>query len=183
MTSTISIARPLAELQCALDDACRYDLASLQFGLEVRAALEALLSDAGAGTSLLTDSQRQGGSESYKRHLLHADPLGRYAVAALVWQPGQLSPVHAHHTWCSYAVVEGELSETLFNWNSEHHRAERTRCHPRRAGAVSFVAGGRGAIHRLGNPTSHKRPAISIHVYGVAGAQIATHVNDLVETA
>jgi predicted metal-dependent enzyme (double-stranded beta helix superfamily) len=182
MTSTLATTRSLVDLQRALDDAFRYDLSSLQFGLEVRAALEGLVLPNNSA-SVLTDAQRQGESQSYRRHLLHADPIGRYAIAALVWQPGQCSPVHAHHTWCSYAVIEGELSETLFSWNAISHRAEKTRSRPRRAGAVSFVAGGRGAIHRLGNPTVHAAPAISIHVYGVAGAQIATHVNDLVTAA
>jgi hypothetical protein len=53
------------------------------------------------------------------------------------------------------------------------------RRHPRAAGAVSYVDAGRGAIHRLGNPADATERAISLHIYGVAGEQIATHVNDL----
>lgn len=182
MTMTFATTRPLEDLRHALDDACRYDISSSQFGVEVRAALESMLLSA-ASQNVLTDAQQEGDERSYRRHLLHADPLDRYAVAALVWQPGHASPVHAHHTWCSYAVVEGELSETLFSWNGQAHCARRMRTHSRKRGAVSYVAGGRGAIHRLGNPVSQTRPAISIHVYGVAGARIATHVNDLLATA
>jgi len=52
---------------------------------------------------------------------------------------------------------------------------------PRASGAVSFTRAGHTGIHRLGNASD--APAISLHVYGVPGAQIATHVNDFVRVA
>jgi predicted metal-dependent enzyme (double-stranded beta helix superfamily) len=170
---------PLARLRDSLDAALREAPASAAFALAVRAALTAALKEPG----LLSDAQREGGAEAYRRHLLIADPRGRYAVAALVWQPGQASPVHGHHTWCAYAVIEGTLSETLFTWDTDAHRAVETRRHERAMGAVSFVAAGRGGIHRLGNAAGERRQAISIHIYGVTGAQISTHVNDLLGSA
>ncbi|MFM0731335.1 cysteine dioxygenase family protein [Paraburkholderia sediminicola] len=139
------------------------------------------LAEAAANPGLLTPAQREGSAEHYRRHLLAADPQGRYAIAALVWQPQQASPVHAHHTWCGYAVLDGTLSETVFEWNGARHCASATRTQARNTGAVSFVRGGRGGIHRLGNCSD--APAVSLHIYGVAGAQIATHVNDIVRTA
>jgi predicted metal-dependent enzyme (double-stranded beta helix superfamily) len=178
----LDVPQPVDDLQNALNDACRHDVLSSEFGSSVRSALGALLLNADH-RPLLAELRRHGNADTYKRHLLYADPLGRYAIAALVWQPGQFSPVHAHHTWCSYAVVEGALSETLFSWNAQAHRAETTRNVERRRGAISFVSGGRCAIHRLGNPEGNNSVAISIHIYGVAGEQIATHVNDLVAAA
>lgn len=77
------------------------------------------------------------------------------------------------------SVIEGALSETLYTWDAETHRTVEMRSHPREAGAVSYVDAGRGAIHRLGNPAHARTRAVSIHIYGVAGSQIATHVNDL----
>lgn len=139
------------------------------------------LAEAAANPDLLTSAQREGSTENYRRHLLAADPHGRYAIAALVWLPHQASPVHAHHTWCGYAVVDGTLSETVFEWNGAQHCASATRSQARNTGAVSFVRGGRGGIHRLGNCSD--APAVSLHIYGVAGAQIATHVNDIVRAA
>jgi predicted metal-dependent enzyme (double-stranded beta helix superfamily) len=136
------------------------------------------LAEAAADPALLTPAQREGSAENYRRHLLAADPRGRYAIAALVWQPRQMSPVHAHHTWCGYAVLEGTLSETIFDWDGAQHCASATRVQARKPGAVSFVRGGRGGIHRLGN--DGEAPAVSLHIYGVSGAQIATHVNDVV---
>jgi predicted metal-dependent enzyme (double-stranded beta helix superfamily) len=169
----------LIGLHRALDEACCLDLSSAEFALGVRSALAASTTH----THLLTAAQREGDAQTYRRHLLYADPLGRYAVAALVWQSGQASPVHGHHTWCAYSVIEGELSETLFAWNHQAHCAVQTRQHPRAPGTVSFVAAGRGAIHRLENASTASSPAISVHVYGVPGTQISTHVNDLVTAA
>ncbi|AXF20138.1 cysteine dioxygenase [Burkholderia pyrrocinia] len=59
-----------------------------------------------------------------------------------------------------------------------------SRRHPRDTGAVSFVRAGPHGIHRLGHDGEPgAAPAISLHVYGVAGEQIATHINDLVRVA
>ncbi|REE19518.1 putative metal-dependent enzyme (double-stranded beta helix superfamily) [Paraburkholderia sp. BL27I4N3] len=174
---------PLARLCDTLDaifDACAHfpePSDSTFFARGMRIAL----AEAAANPELLTAAQREGAVEKYRRHLLAADPHGRYAIAALVWLPQQASPVHAHHTWCGYAVVDGTLSETVFEWNGAQHCASATRTQARKAGAVSFVRGGRGGIHQLGNRS--EAPAVSLHIYGVAGAQIATHVNDIVRTA
>ena len=145
------------------------------FALSIRTAL----AEAAADPTLLEPAQREGSAESYRRHLLAADPHGRYAIAALVWMPGQASPVHAHRTWCGYAVLDGALSETVYEWNESQQRASETRSLPRARGAVSFVRAGYSGIHRLGNASD--APAVSLHIYGVEGSQIGTHVNDLLE--
>lgn len=139
------------------------------------------LAEATADPDLLEPEQREGSTERYRRHLLAADPHGRYAIAALVWLPQQASPVHAHHTWCGYAVLDGTLSETVFTWDGAQHCASAARTQARKTGAVSFVRGGRDGIHRLGNCSD--AAAVSLHIYGVPGAQIATHVNDIVRAS
>ncbi|WP_372237247.1 cysteine dioxygenase [Burkholderia sp. SRS-W-2-2016] len=136
------------------------------------------LAEAAADPALLAPAQREGSADCYRRHLLAADPHGRYAIAALVWQPGQASPVHAHHTWCGYAVVDGKLNETIFEWDETQHCASALRSQARKPGAVSYVRSGRGAIHRLGNLSD--TAAVSLHVYGVEAARMSTHVNDVV---
>jgi hypothetical protein len=75
--------------------------------------------------------------------------------------------------------MEGTLEETLYRWDALEHCAIKTRRHPRPPGAVSYVDAGRGAIHQLGLPADAAARAVSLHVYGVAGEQISTHVNDL----
>ncbi len=144
------------------------------FARGVRAALAQALAD----PALVTAAQREGSAEKYRRHLIAADPLGRYAVASLVWQPGQASPIHAHHTWCGYAVLEGTLTEMLYVWDEARQGADVVRAHPRAAGAISFGGRGRANIHRLSNGSAGA--CVSLHVYGVSGEQFATHVNDIV---
>ncbi len=140
-------------------------------------AVRAALAEAIADDTLLGATHREGSPDCYRRHLLAADPLGRYAVAALVWMPGQMSPVHAHHTWCGYAVIEGALTETVFEWSEAGQCASEVRTHPRERDAVSFTRAGKTGIHQLGNRGGAR--AVSLHVYGVQGEQIATHVNDI----
>lgn len=144
-------------------------------------AVRTALAEAAADPALLAPAQREGSADCYRRHLLAADPHGRYAIAALVWMPGQASPVHAHRTWCGYAVLDGTLSETVYKWNEPEQCASEARSHPRASGAVSFVRAGRGGIHQLGNASD--APAVSLHIYGVEGSQLSTHVNDLLELA
>jgi predicted metal-dependent enzyme (double-stranded beta helix superfamily) len=144
-------------------------------------AVRAALAQAASDPSLLTDAQREGADACYRRHLLAADPHGRYAIAALVWMPGQASPIHAHHTWCGYAVIDGTLTETVYDWDASADCAAPVREQARLAGAVSFTRAGRTGIHRLGNRSG--APAVSLHIYGVAGEQISTHVNDIVRVA
>jgi predicted metal-dependent enzyme (double-stranded beta helix superfamily) len=174
---------PLARLCDALDAAFEQsaDAADPSLRATFSFSVRAALAEAAADPALLAPSQREGSAESYRRHLLAADPRGRYAIAALVWMPGQASPVHAHQTWCGYAVLNGTLSETVYDWNESQQLAAETRKHPRASGAVSFVRGGRGGIHQLGNASD--APAVSLHVYGVEGSKIGTHVNDLLQVA
>jgi predicted metal-dependent enzyme (double-stranded beta helix superfamily) len=135
------------------------------------AALQAAAADA----LLLTADQCVPCPDRYARHVLYADPKGRFTLLALVWSRGQFSPVHAHHTWCAYAVHRGVLAETLFGFDAATEEAIPLRSETRRAGYGCFAASGLEQIHRLGN--AGPEPAISIHVYGVGAAQVCSHVN------
>jgi predicted metal-dependent enzyme (double-stranded beta helix superfamily) len=127
----------------------------------------------------LSAAQWAGDPHRYTRHLLHADPAGRYAVMALIWHPGQRTPIHGHHTWCAYLVLQGVLREERFVWEPERECARQTDSVTRLAGQTLAAPAGLAAIHSLGNDS--RELAVSIHVYGVSGEQIATHVNHLVQ--
>jgi predicted metal-dependent enzyme (double-stranded beta helix superfamily) len=144
-------------------------------------ALRAALARAATDEWPLTPAQREGSCDGYCRHLLAADAAGRYALVALVWQPGQTSPIHAHHTWCGYTVLSGTLTETLYDWNAALGCALPARDQHRTPGAVSYTAAGMSSIHRLHNASTDV--AVSLHVYGVSAAQVATHVNNVVRIA
>lgn len=122
---------------------------------------------------LLLPAQRQGSAAGYSRHVLYADPAGRFTVVSLVWEGGQASPVHAHHTWCGYAVVDGALLERGFRDAGGGAAVALTES-MRPPGSTVFDPGGH-AIHQLLNPGADR--CISIHVYGVGPARVATDVN------
>ncbi|MAJ28453.1 MAG: hypothetical protein CMJ92_03520, partial [Planctomycetes bacterium] len=51
--------------------------------------------------------QFEGSSQKYTRHLLHADPEDRFSLLALVWKPGQGTPIHDHPSWGVIGVLRG----------------------------------------------------------------------------
>jgi predicted metal-dependent enzyme (double-stranded beta helix superfamily) len=110
--------------------------------------------------------------DRYVRHLLHADAAGGYAVVALVWRPGQMSPVHAHRTWCAFGIHSGVLTETFY--------APGDPPVPQATRLLGSGATGQGAadpdlIHRLANLSC--RTAVSIHCYGVPFERFGADVN------
>jgi predicted metal-dependent enzyme (double-stranded beta helix superfamily) len=139
----------------------------------------AALRAAAADPILLTAEQCLTRPDGYARHVLYADPHGRFTILALVWAGGQFSPVHAHDTWCAYAVHRGALAETLFRFDAATTQALPLRTETRRAGYGCFARSGLEQVHRLGN--AGLEPAISIHVYGVDAAQVCSHVNRVLD--
>ncbi|MXP63982.1 cysteine dioxygenase [Roseomonas sp. M0104] len=167
----MSFIAPRSRLDAMLSDiaaAARTDLAERP--RRVAAALAGHLLDPG----LLAERSCPCRPDRYVRHLLHADPQGGYAVVALAWRPGQMSPVHAHRTWCAFGVHRGILTEGLY-------RAERggepVQCGSalRAPGMVGHGAADPELIHRLANLGSAE--ALSVHVYGVPYERFGQDVN------
>jgi len=130
---------------------------------------------------LLSAEQMQGRPDRYARHLLYADPSGRFAIVSIVWRPDQRTPVHGHHTWCGYAVVDGTLHEESYAWAADLRAVRRAGCADRTAGYACFGYAGVDAVHRLGNRSSAR--AVSVHVYGIDAPRVGTHVNRVVAVA
>jgi predicted metal-dependent enzyme (double-stranded beta helix superfamily) len=139
----------------------------------------AALQAAAADPILLSADQCLACPDRYARHVLYADPQGRFTILALIWSGGQFSPVHAHDTWCAYAVHHGVLTETLFGFDTATEEAIPLHTETRRAGYGCFAGSGLEQIHRLGNAGAE--PAISIHVYGVEAARVCSHVNRVLD--
>jgi predicted metal-dependent enzyme (double-stranded beta helix superfamily) len=150
----------------------RLDAAMEAPSAHLHGAVTGALAEAVARRDWLRDEQQQADVEQYARHVLHADPQDRYTVVALVWGGGQQSPIHAHHTWCSVAVYRGEISETFYA--ADDGAPVPLRTVRRGAGTLSFDGGDAG-VHRIANPAGDT--AVSIHVYGIGAAKVATGVN------
>ena len=129
-----------------------------------------------ATAKLITELEARPVSEqTYTRHVLHADANGRFTVVALIWGAQQFSPVHAHHTWCTYRVLTGELTESHYEWDRAGGHAYLFNKVVRRPGQSVCGHAGLELIHRLGN--AGLTPAMSIHIYGVDAQRVSTHVN------
>ena len=107
---------------------------------------------------LLTAEQRAGSPDGYRSHPLHVEPDGSFSIVGLVWQPGQLTRIHDHMTWCTFGVIQGVEHEELFD--ADLNLIGRSDNH---VGGVSGFAPP-GDIHRVHN--TGDTTAISIHIYG-----------------
>jgi predicted metal-dependent enzyme (double-stranded beta helix superfamily) len=108
---------------------------------------------------LLTAEERAGSAECYTRHNLHTEQ--DFSITAVVWRPGQGTEIHDHLVWCSFVVLEGAETETLYGVDGD--RLVRLGTRQRPAGSVSGVAPP-DDIHRVEN--TGDSVAITLHVYG-----------------
>lgn len=121
---------------------------------------------------ILTAEQRYGDPQKYCCHLLHSEPDGSFSVVALVWRPGQATPIHDHVTWCVYGVIQGAEHEQRYLLRDDDWLEE--------AGTsvndVGDVAGlaPPGDIHRVG--CHGAQTAISLHIYGTDFSRLGTSV-------
>ena len=156
--------------------AAAVELAPDAMGREIRAALR----EATASPGWLPPERRRASHENYARHLIYADPADRFSILAIVWDRGQMSPIHGHHCWCAVGVYRGMLTETYYRESENGQLPVETGSARHAVGESTFDPSGTG-IHRIGNYSGVL--AISIHVYGVAKDRISTHVNRLYTNA
>lgn len=165
----------LEQLAAEIRDALRLPVASQ--GDRIRGALGRAV----AAPGLIAPQHTCPDRDCYARHVLHADPGGQFTILALAWGPGQASPVHAHTTWCAYAVRSAALTETLFAFDIDGGSALAKTTHERCAGYACHAPAGLERGHRLVN--GGHETAVSIHVYGVGADRIATGVNKVFDFA
>ena len=122
---------------------------------------------------LLRDVATPCSPDRYVRHLLHA--AEDHTILALVWRPGQMSPVHGHHSWCGLGIHRGSMTETHFTLDADRPAPRgSTQLH---VGDISHAPPEPNAIHRLANLGTET--AISIHVYGARFDQLGHAVNQV----
>jgi predicted metal-dependent enzyme (double-stranded beta helix superfamily) len=62
----------------------------------------------------LPPEHQEGSRDGYRQHLLHVSECRRLSVVALVWLPGQRTPIHDHVSWCVVGVYRGLERETHY---------------------------------------------------------------------
>jgi 3-mercaptopropionate dioxygenase len=121
---------------------------------------------------VLTADQRQGDPAGYQCHLLHSEADGSFSILALVWLPGQATPIHDHVTWCVSAVIQGTECEERYLLHDTGQL--------RPAGTVTNLVGDvsalapPGDIHRVRN--ADIVPAISLHIYGTDVGRLGSSI-------
>ena len=151
-------------------------VASIEGVLARRPANKIIIREVSAATKQLCASDRWleerhrvGNPDRYTRHLLHRDPQNRFVVLALVWMPGQMTPIHDHSCWGVMGLIQNSLEEVCYDRLDDGKRADYAEIEQSRGtdvgqGGVAYLLPPYEEIHRIGN-TSDK-PTISLHVYG-----------------
>ncbi len=131
-----------------------------------RLAAEEVLRSFLGHPDLLTDEQLAADPLNYRQHVIHAEPDGSFSVVALVWLPGQQTPIHDHASWCVVGVYLGEEKEERFRLAADREGSHLVRISngTNAEGSVTSVAPP-GDIHLVRNGTMEK--VVSIHIYGV----------------
>lgn len=107
----------------------------------------------------------------YARNLVYQAPDDSMSLYALVWLPGQWTPVHDHGSWGVVGVLEGTLEERNFVRLVPDRDADQGIQLARggvvllRQGAVTSFVPNPDHIHVTGVPAGRPR-AVSLHLYG-----------------
>ena len=159
----------LALLIAGLDDAVHAHPSAARQAQAVADRLRPALGMPG----LLAPAHRRASADRYQANVVHVAADGSFSLVALVWMPGQQTPIHSHRSWCVVGVYEGEETETTYRAATEGLRVvgvERFR-----AGDVTWL-GAETDIHRVEN--AGDRVAVSLHVYGLDYRRDGTSILD-----
>jgi 3-mercaptopropionate dioxygenase len=124
------------------------------------------------GPELLTAEQAYGDPLKYCCHLLHAEPAGAFSVVALVWRPGQATPIHDHVTWCVAGVIQGAEHEQRYLLRDDGWLEEAGTWFSGAGDVVGLAPP--GDIHKVRNDGT--QTAISLHIYGTDISRLGSSV-------
>jgi predicted metal-dependent enzyme (double-stranded beta helix superfamily) len=126
----------------------------------------ALLAGLIAQDGWLPEALLEPDPDSYRIHRLHVDPAGRFSVSAMVWGPGQGTPIHDHTVWGMVGVLRGrERCEEFGHLLEPGGPLVAGDAHELASGDIDFVSPNIGDIHRVSNALPDGT-SVSIHVYG-----------------
>lgn len=143
----------------------------------VASALRPFLGD----PDLLLPSQCEPDPDRYRQHILYAADDGSFSIVALVWMPGQSTPVHDHVCWCVVGVHEGQelgIEYALAELDDNQYLLP-VSVSTNVVGSVEALTPP-GDIHCVVNPGPGI--AISIHVYGADVRQLGSSIRRRYET-
>ncbi len=126
--------------------------------------------------SFLKPEHFQSDPDHYARNAIYVDENDVMSLFALVWLPGQWTPIHDHGTWGVVGVLEGTLQERNFirtdsqtNEATDNIELARGGVILLSAGAVTSFVPNPDHIHITGN-ADEQQTVVSLHLYGRAMA-------------
>jgi len=138
-------------------------------------SIASILADIVADPDLLDGLAIASSAERYTRTVIFSTDA--YCVLAILWRPGQMSPVHSHRAWCALGVHAGTLTETHFEPETGglEQKLRLSGCRQLHPGSTSHGPAHDLSAHRMAN--LGVEPALSIHVYGTAFARLGSDLN------
>ena len=121
--------------------------------------------------SFLKPAHFRSDPERYARNAIYIAPDEHMSLFALVWLPGQWTPVHDHGTWGVVGVLRGMLEERSFmaidgEITSDHGiRLKRGGVILLKEGSISSFVPNPDHIHMTGMPAT-RQMAVTLHLYG-----------------
>lgn len=127
--------------------------------------------------TFLDPRHRVSAADHYRQHLIHVGAGGRYSLVALVWRPGQSTPIHDHRCWCVVGVLTGQEHERRFQLRTDVDSkwlcpTEDVAYDP---GTVCTLVPPDEDIHQVRNASTET--TISLHVYGTDISVHGTSIN------
>jgi len=113
--------------------------------------------------------------ERYRQYVLHVEPGGVFTIAALVWLPGQKTPIHDHVSWCTVGVYQGCEFEVQYACSDASPKSPPAVLGStfHKAGEVQALSPG-SDIHAVENPGPGI--AISLHIYGADLSELGSSI-------
>jgi len=123
-----------------------------------------------AAPDFLKPQHYRSDAQAYTRNLIRDDPAHGLSLYAMVWLPGQWTPVHDHGSWGVVGVVEGMLEErsylrTSADAGDENIDLVRGGVQLLTPGAVTSFVPNPDHIHVTGVAAERSR-TVSLHLYG-----------------
>ena len=118
----------------------------------------------------------RAGFDTYRQHVLHVSESRRLSVVALVWLPGQRTPIHDHVAWCVVGVYRGVEREVHYRLvdRDGRHCLQPVAAFEAPAGHVEALVPPAGNIHSVAAAGNQK--TISIHVYGADAERLGSSI-------
>jgi predicted metal-dependent enzyme (double-stranded beta helix superfamily) len=125
----------------------------------------------GHADAILEPAHLRADPDHYARNAIFVSPSHDLSLFALVWTPGQWTPVHDHGSWGVVGVLRGMLEERSYI-RVDADRDRDTGVDLRRGGVILLAPGtvtsfvpNPDHIHVTGVP-AHREPVVSLHLYG-----------------